>query len=693
MVEIGVDIGGTFVDVVCLRDKQELTHTKVPTAPRDLARGVREGIERVLRFAGVTSGEVARVVHGTTVATNAIIERRARPVGILMTEGFEDTLEIGRQKRSRMYDLFLDPETPTFLSPRRMRRGIPERIDPTGQILTPLDEAAVLRAAQEVFQKYGVRAFAVCYLFSFRNPIHERRTEELLLEFDPSLRVSLSSEVDPTFREYERLCVTAFDAYLKPVVGTYLLDLEHSLKKMGIGRPLQVMQSRGAITTSQNAVDRPVLMFLSGPAAGVLGGLHAAEQSGFTDVITMDMGGTSNDVSLVSAGKPLISSETTIAGYPVRIPMVDVSTIGAGGGSIAWIDAGGTLKVGPRSAGAEPGPVCYGRGGTQPTVTDAAVVLGYLPAHLAGGALQLDPRLAHDAIAGLGEQLGLDPVATAAGIFRIVNANMSEQVRLTSVTRGYDPRRFALVLLGGAGPVHGAAVARCLGIGTLLVPPHPGVLSALGLLVANVEHHHAKSAPSRASDADSGALFAIFDELERRGRDLMRREEVSETSVSAARSVDLRYVGQSYELEIPFEGDVDRAGIDRVVARFHQRHREVYGYANPEEPVEILTLRVTHTSAMPRPKPNSPSPRGSVKAARKEVRPAWWPEAGWVETVVYERAELPVGEVLRGPVILEQTDTTVVVPSDHTCVMEANGNLLIRVPVEEGDQARASDEP
>ena len=474
--QIGVDIGGTFTDIVALGDDGRLHLTKVPTTPKDLLRGVADAVRGVLALAGAQAGEVARFIHGTTVATNAILEQTGAVTGVLMTAGFEDVLELGRQKRSRMYDLDMDPETPAFLAPRRRRVGIRERLDARGGVLTPLDEAQV-RAEVARLRDEGVQALAVCYLFSFLDPAHERRTRELIREVAPGMAVSLSSEVDPTFREYERLCVTAFDAYLGPLVARYLAGLRETLRRLGVGAVPQIMRSRGGIVSAAVAAQHPVTLFLSGPAGGVIGAQFAAERSGVRDFISLDMGGTSNDVSVVHGGRPAVAAEGRIGPYPVRTPMVDVNTIGAGGGSIAWLDAAGGLRVGPRSAGAEPGPACYGRGGDRPTVTDASLLLGYLnPENFAGGSLRLDARAAETAVATVAGRLGLDLVSTAAGIHRVVNARMADQIRLMTIQRGHDPREFTLVLLGGAGPVHGVALAEELGLRDVLVPEAPGVL-------------------------------------------------------------------------------------------------------------------------------------------------------------------------------------------------------------------------
>src|SRR5216117_2698179 len=506
-VQIGVDIGGTFTDIVALDGEGRLALAKVPSTPKDLLEGVGSAIRRVLDLTGAPAAAVERFIHGTTVATNAVLEQKGAVTAVLTTEGFEDVLEMGRQKRSRMYDLEMDPETPSFLAPGRRRVGIRERLDARGAALVPLDEGQV-RAAVQTLRAQGVQAIAVCYLFSFVNPAHERRTRELCAEIAPEISVSLSSEVDPTFREYERLCVTAFDAYLGPVVKRYLAGLGDTLHGLGVAAPPLIMRSRGGIVSAALAARQPVTLFLSGPAGGVIGAGFAAERSGVRDFVSLDMGGTSNDVALAREGKPLLASEGSIGPYPVRTPMVDVNTIGAGGGSIAWIDAAGGLRVGPRSAGAEPGPACYGRGGDAATVTDASVVLGYLkPERFAGGALTLDVGAAERAVAAIAKRLGVDTVSAAAGIHRVINARIADQIRLVTIKRGYDPRQFSLVVLGGAGPVHGAALAEEMGMAEVLVPEAPGVLAAFGLLAAAIEHHHARTLQARTDVADLDALL------------------------------------------------------------------------------------------------------------------------------------------------------------------------------------------
>jgi N-methylhydantoinase A/oxoprolinase/acetone carboxylase beta subunit len=613
------------------------------------------------------------------VATNAVLEQKGAVTAVLTTEGFEDVLELGRQKRSRMYDLDMDAETPTFVAPRRRRIGIRERLDASGAALVPLDEEQV-RAAVSKLRREGVQAIAVCYLFSFVNPAHERRTRDICRQVAPDISVSLSSDVDPTFREYERLCVTAFDAYLGPVVKRYLAGLAETLRGLGIAAVPLVMRSRGGIVSASLAAQQPVTLFLSGPAGGVIGAKFAARRSGVSDFVSLDMGGTSNDVAMVRGGEPLIAAEGFIGPYPVRTPMVDVNTIGAGGGSIAWIDGAGGLRVGPASAGADPGPACYGAGGDQATVTDANLLLGYLnPRRFAGGLMTLDPGAAERAVSGVARALGLEVVAAAAGIHRVINARMADQIRLVTIKRGYDPRQFALVVLGGAGPVHGVALAEEMGMAEVIVPEAPGVLAAFGLLAAAIEHHHARTLQGPAAGLDLDAVNRCLAELDAAGQARMREEGVSPAAVQVAYSADMRYVGQSYELEVPIAAPFTRRELLDALQRFHSVHERVYGYARAQQPVELVNFRAVHRYPLPAPEVRPPAGgAGAVGDARIDERPAYFAPRGFVATGIYERARLPLGARVRGPAIVEQADTTTVIPPGYAAVVDPSGNLRIR---------------
>jgi N-methylhydantoinase A len=676
-VQIGLDIGGTFTDIVALDPEGRLALTKVPSTPKDLLEGIGTATQRILAIAGGKPADVERFIHGTTVATNAILEQKGAVTAVLTTAGFEDVLELGRMKRSRMYDLAMDPETPTFLAPRRRRVGVRERLDAKGRVLVPLHEDDV-REAVLALRAQGVSALAVCYLFSFVNPVHEQRTREIVVALAPEISVSLSSEVDPTFREYERLCVTAFDAYLGPMVKRYLAGLADTLRGIGVSAPPLIMRSRGGIVSAALAARQPVTLFLSGPAGGVIGARFAAERSGVRDFVSLDMGGTSNDVGVVHAGAPLLAGEGSIGPYPVRTPMVDVNTIGAGGGSIAWIDGAGGLRVGPRSAGAEPGPACYGRGGDEATVTDASVVLGYLnPARFAGGAMRLDVAAAERAVAAIGQRIGVDRVTAAAGIHRVVNARMADQIRLVTIKRGYDPRQFSLVVLGGAGPVHGAALAAEMDMAEVLVPEAPGVLAAFGLLAAAIEHHHARTLQARTDVADLRDVNTCLADLDAAGRARMREEGAPAGEVRVAYAADMRYVGQAYELEVPIAAPLTPERVAEVVAAFHATHERIYGYARPQQIAEFVNFRAVHTYPLPRPvvKPAARA-SGSLTDARIGERRAYF--GGYVPTAIYERARLPLGARLAGPAIVEQDDTTTVIPPGVTALVDDAGNLRLR---------------
>ena len=685
-ISVGIDIGGTFSDVVAYdHGTRQLFSVKVPSTPPDLAEGFMRGLDKVLAEAGALPADLARLIHGTTVGTNAVLEQRGARIGILATDGFEDTLVIGRQKRSEMYNLFIDPETPTFLAPRRRIKGIPERSGPDGEVIRPLDEEAVCAAVSELVEEHGVAALAVCYLFSFRNPDHERRTLALVRERYPDLPVSLSSVLDPKFREYERLCVTAFDAYVRPVIASYVAGLQERLRAVDADITLEIMQSRGGITGADTVLEKTVATLLSGPAAGVIGGRFVGERAGAPDVITIDIGGTSSDVALVRRGQALIATDGKIGKYPLRQPMIDVNTIGAGGGSVAWIDAGGGLRVGPRSAGASPGPACYSWGGTEPTVTDASVALGYLnPDYFAGGEVRLDPALARAAIArAVAGPLGLSLPVAAAGIHRIVNARMADQLRLVSVRRGHDPRRFALVPLGGAGPVHAGRLAEQLDIDTIVVPPAPGVLSAFGLLVADIEHEHSATFGQEAAAVDLDAMRRAFAALDEVCRAKMARDRVPPDAVAVRHSCEMRYVGQAYELEVPLPAsDLSPALLADLVESFHRLHEEVYGHCNRGNRVELVNLRSVHSHALERPELSyAPPTATSLDEALVARRPAYFDEYGdYVDTPVYRRDHLPVGRPFDGPAIVEQADTTTVVYPGWRAAADPLGNIRLARP-------------
>ena len=670
---VGVDIGGTFTDIVCAGSDGSFRLMKRPTTNGDPAAAVREAVAAMHADWGIDPAAIARFVHGSTVATNAVIERKGARTGIVTTAGFKDVLEIGRQMRHRMYDLILEPETPVFLAPGARRKEVTERIAADGSVVTPLDEDDVRRVAAELVAD-GVTAIAIVFLFSFLNFGHERRACEIIAAAHPGLAISLSSEVDPAFREYERTAVTAFDAYLKPVVADYITRMGNDLAQAGVQAPLQIMQSRGGISAAANAARRPVRLFLSGPAAGVVGSLSVGEAAGTHDLITVDIGGTSCDIALVSGGEPLVRAEGVIDGYTVRVPMVDVTAIGAGGGSIAVLDDAGALRVGPQSAGSEPGPACYGRGGAEPTVTDASLVLGYLdPDYFAGGMLRLDHERARGVIAPLAARMGVGVETAALGIHRVVNAQMAEAMRLVSIGRGIDPRGYTLLPLGGAGPIHAAALAAELGICRIIVPPHPGVLSAAGLLCAPIEHELSAAFPRPLAGADWGETETTLAGLDQGCMQLMQGERVAADGVQIHHFADVCYIGQGYHLEIPL-AEHDPEPLATLYRDFLAAHDRIYGHAT-EAPARIVSLRAVHRVTMAPPMLAAPAvPSARPRRRRRVLIDA---ACGFQTAVIVDRASLAPGAEIAGPAIVEQPDATTLVPTGWRCRAQSAGNLLL----------------
>lgn len=674
---VGVDIGGTFTDIVCAGSDGSFRLMKRPTTKGDPAAAVRDAVAAMRADWGIEPASIARFAHGSTVATNAVIERKGAKTGIVTTAGFRDVLEIGRQMRHRMYDLILQPETPVFLAPGARRKEVRERIAADGAVVTPLDEGEVRRVADELAAD-GVEAIAIVFLFSFINPAHERRAAEIVAAAHPEIALSLSCEVDPAFREYERTAVTAFDAYLKPVVADYIARMAGDLAQADVPAPVQIMQSRGGISAAANAAKRPVRLFLSGPAAGVVGGLTVGGAAGAQDLITVDIGGTSCDIALVSGGEPLVRAEGVIDGYTVRVPMVDVTAIGSGGGSIAVLDDAGALRVGPQSAGSEPGPACYGRGGTAATVTDASLVLGYLdPDYFAGGTLHLDVARARAALQPLADRMGASVETAALGVHRVVNAQMAEAMRLVSIGRGIDPRGYALLPLGGAGPIHAAALAAELGIARIVVPPHPGVLSAAGLLCAPIEHELSAAFPHPLAGAEWDEVQRALAALDRDCARLMAGEGVAPGGVVTRHFADVCYIGQGYHLEIPLRPVELRGGLEPLAALYRDflaAHDRVYGHAT-EAPARLVNLRAVHRVTLEPPALAAP---GAASARPPRSRRVLIDAAAGFETAtVLDRAGLAPGAELAGPAIVEQPDTTTLVPTGWRCRVADAGHLLL----------------
>ena len=661
---IGIDTGGTFTDLaLCELTTGRYTYYKLPTSTGEPAQAVLDGIAGILDQAGLPRDQVQFLVLGTTLGTNAVLEGKCARTGMITTQGFGDILELARQRRPHNFNLDILKPVPPAL--RDCRVEVAGRIAYDGGEVTPLDEDGVRSAVMSLRDK-GVEAIAICMMHSYANPAHERRTAELVHALWPEAYLCTSSDVLPEFREFERFATTSVNASLMPVMDRYLERFERGVKELGITIAPRVMQSNGGAVTPTAVRRVPVNTFFSGPAGGVVGCMGLGAEVGIHDQITFDMGGTSTDVCLIREGEPAKKDLREMAGFPVRTRTIDIHTIGAGGGSIAWVDAGGLLKVGPMSAGAYPGPAAYGRGGTRPTVTDANVVLGRLnPTSLLGGRMTMHADRARKVIEDeLVPRLKVDLVRAAAGVIEIINVNMMGAVRVISIEQGVDARHFTLVAFGGAGPLHAADIARNMGIRRVLVPPRPGLLSAIGLLHADVRGDFSVTRLVRAEPSNIAAVNTSFEQLRQRGDAWLAGEAGKNARARRDWLIDLRYRGQNSELSLQLpKGKLDARSLARLVEDYHVRHLAYYGYAMRGQPVAIVNLRLMVTMARRAPPAEKRSfPRGTVHRAMLEQRQVWFPETGFVETPVYDRDRLPANCRVTGPAIIEQMDTTTVVP-------------------------------
>ena len=682
---VGVDVGGTFTDFYAVGPGDgEVRVAKRPSTRDNPGRAVLQGLGE-LAEAGVPLGDVRRLAHGTTVATNAIIQRRGGRVVLLTTAGFRDLLEIGRQIRPHMYDLYRDQPPP--LVPRERRLEVEERITSGGRVVRPLGDAAVAGAVARLGEIEDADACAVCLLFAFQNPEHESRLGAAIRAARPDLRVSLSSEVQPEFREFERCSTTVLNAWLQPVMDEYMASLEAGLAERVPHARIGINQSNGGLMSPARARALPVRTALSGPAAGVVGAIDAGGRSGPRDLITLDMGGTSADVSLVRDLKADVALERAVAGLPIRLPSIDVQTVGAGGGSVAWFDRDGLLKVGPESAGADPGPACYGRGGTAPTVTDANLLLGRLSAGrgLLGGRMTLDRDRAARAFAGIAGELGYGVERAAHGAIGVVVANMVRAIRTISVERGHDPRDFTLVAFGGAGPLHARDVAAALGIREILAPEVPGIVCAQGLVIADLKEDFVLGRRVELAPETAGELAGAVAELVRRARTWFEEEAVPDPDREVELHFDTRYVGQNFELRVPAASGPPAAldglpapdAVPAIKARFFEVHDVAYGYHNPDDPVEVVNVRLTAFGRTRRGPAEETAPWAAPPPAPVEVRPVWFDPHAPRDTPVFDRRRLRPGVELAGPAIVEQLDATTVVHPGDLARVDAHANLAI----------------
>jgi len=675
---VAIDIGGTFTDITLLdRRTGRVWNAKTPTTPDDPSLGFMTGIDQALDLAGISPTALAHVFHGTTVATNLILEGKGAKAALITSAGFKHILEIGRHDIPRKANIYawIKPKRPI---PPEFVFAVPGRLGHDGSEIAALDEAAVRTAARTI-RAEGITAIAVCLLHAYANPAHERRVQELILAETPGALVSLSSDVLPVFREYERSMATILNVYVMPAVSTYVARLEGRLAERKISAPLLLMKSNGGVTGAATIRREPVQTALSGPAAGVMGAAFIGDLAGMRDLITIDIGGTSADICLIKNGEPSANHQGRIGDWPLHVPMIDINTIGAGGGSIARVDADGNLTVGPHSAGAKPGPACYGRGGIEPTVTDANLALGRLTGSLLDGRMSLDADAAKRAVATrVAQPLGLSERDAARGILSIIDNNMIGAIRVVSVERGHDPRDFVLLPFGGAGPLHATSLARLLGIKTILIPPAPGVLSALGLLVSDLKSEFVRTALQQPPHHDLRAIAAVFGELEAQGAEWLDREGVPSGGRVLRRQASLRYLHQGFELTVAWAGtEVTPASVAATLAEFHALHERLYTFKQEDTPVEIVTLRVSALGRLPRPRVTELSGRGRAADAALGTQIAdFGTESG--PTPVYARDRLGAGVVIQGPAILTQLDATTLLFPGQVAEVNRVGALIVQ---------------
>ena len=679
---VGVDTGGTFTDLIAFEvETGDLRVAKVPSDPSDPSNAVMAALSDLFDDE-VGAGDVASLVHSTTVATNAILEGKGVKTGLLITDGFRAVYEARGWSRPEATDL-IDPfyRKPPLLAPQALTHGIPGRMDYQGNELAALDEDAVRTAAKRL-REDGVDSVAVSFLFSFQNDDHERRTAALLAEENPDWRVSLSSVVLPTIREYPRQSTTVIDAYVGPIMQRYLGRLSERLKETGVETPqVFLMQSNGGLMRITIGARFPNQTLLSGPAGGVVAGEEMARITGNPDIVTLDMGGTSTDIAMISGGRADETNEGKIAGQDIGTPMLQVRTLGAGGGTVAWIGPDGLLKVGPESAGASPGPACYGRGGTLPTVTDANLVLGALASdNVLGGKMTLDRDAAERAIREhVADPLGLSVVEAAAGMLRIVNTNMAVDLRLAFQSRGEDPRKYMLAAFGGAGPLHSALLARDLNIPRVAVPLYPGLNSAMGLLQTSVRHVYLQSSVASLSDISADRMNAIFDNLEARAAEDIAEEGFTPDRVDLRRQIDMRYQHQGYQLPVDCPAQpLAEADKPALKSRFDDAHQRIYGASAPDEDAEVVTFRVIAEIAVPLLELSRVEPGTGAQNAQIGTRPLFDFDSGtFMDADVYDRAKLQAGDAFDGPAVVQQFDSTTVVLAGMSCEVDAWGNLII----------------
>ena len=678
---IGIDTGGTFTDIVAVdREAGTLRVTKVPSTPDDPSRGLANGVRAIIDQLEITAADVAALCHGTTVATNALLEERFSSLGLIVTTGFRHVLEIARQSVPEGYGNSYFWVKPPRIVPLELVAEVSERLDYKGNVLRALDEESV-RAAAGFFRERGIEAIGICLIHAYANGAHEERVREIFAQEYPKAVISLSHEVLPEYREYERTMTTLVDAYVKPVMARYMGNVAERLGDELRQKPFLVMKSNGGVISAEQVTGRPIATALSGPAAGALGAAVVAELAGFSDLVTVDAGGTSTDVCLIESGKPHLTTNGSVGRFPVKLPMIDIVTVGTGGGSIAWLDPSGGLKVGPKSAGAVPGPMCYPNGGDEPTITDANVVLGRIPPALIGGGIALDVGRARQGLERLSEAMGgtLSVEALASGILEIANWSQANAIRQITIKRGIDPRELALLSFGGSGPAQSAAVMALLGMNATIVPPNPGNLSAFGLLAVDWLTDHIRTRVMYEGSLDASEIAAIYKELEGEAWAVFERDGVARDRAHVIRHADVRYAGQAWEVRVDApSGPIDDDAAREIVKRFHQAYHRLYGYDyQGSQPIEIVNFAISGYGRIERPRLAARAGNSPLSSAQSQKRSIWF-EDGFIDTPVYDRDRLAAGSSFSGPAIIEEFGSTTVVFPGQRVEVDPHGILIIR---------------
>jgi N-methylhydantoinase A len=682
---LGVDVGGTFTDLLLHDEKTQRTYqAKTPSTPEDQSIGVAAGVKLICEKAGIEPADISLVLHGTTVATNAVLEGKGARVGLLVTEGFEYTLHLAKSWTPGPLFGWIVMDKPDPLASLADTRGIPERMNARGEIVRELDVARATELIDDLCGS-GIEALTISLMHSYANPEHERRLRDIVAERHPDIPVSLSSDILPEFREYDRAITTVMNDYVRPIMKRYLSRIEERLDKEGVSAKLHIVRSDGGLMSAAAAADRPVHTVLSGPAGGVTSTVMVARRTGLNKLLAFDMGGTSTDVSVIIDGEPTISRSTEVGLFPAKVPTLDVRSVGAGGGSIAEVsELTKSLRVGPRSAGARPGPVSYGRGGTEPAVSDANVVLGYLPSVLLGGDMALDVEGARKAVSKIGEAIGLSTEQAARGILDIANEVMLGALRVITVQRGLDPREFGIVAFGGAGPLHANALAELLGCYPVVVPANPGVLSALGFLEAEFKNEFVQTFIRSTRGIDADQVWSRFRDLRAKALEWLDEQEIAEADRGIVYSLDLRYEQQGFEVTVDVDAETVKTGgkLDAVLEKFHALHERLYG-VRFHVPIELVALRVVATGATPPVDEQHIQGSGTPADALIETGKAYF-DGGWIDTPHYDRNKLGVGQRIQGPAIIRQYDTTTVLLPNHYAEVDTHGNLMIW-PVRKGN--------